>query len=53
MFLCELTKGQYCEDIGRSSIDPTSFFRMQLIHLYCIRYGKQACEGMHLIIAYR
>ena len=34
-FIYEVTKGLYCADNGRNSVDPVLFFRMQLIsYLY-------------------
>ena len=53
-FIYELTKGLYCVDNGRPSIDPVLFFRMQLIgYLFGIRSDRQLCEEVHLNIAYR
>lgn len=53
-FIYELTKGLYCADNGRPSIDPVLFFRMQLIgYLFGIDSDRQPCEEVHLNIAYR
>lgn len=53
-FIYELTKGLYCADNGRPSIDPVLFFRMQLVgYLFGVRSDRQLCEAVHLNIAYR
>jgi transposase len=53
-FIYDLTKGLYCHDNGRPSIDPVLFFRMQIVgYLFDIQSDRQLCEEIHLNIAYR
>ncbi|MDH3691999.1 MAG: transposase [Gammaproteobacteria bacterium] len=53
-FIYELTKGLYCADNGRASIDPVLFFRMQLVsYLYGMKSDRELCREVHLNLAYR
>ena len=50
----EVTKGLYCADNGRNSVDPVLFFRMQLIsYLYGMKSDRELCREVHLNLAYR
>ena len=53
-FIYEVTKGLYCADNGRNSVDPVLFFRMQLIsYLYGMKSDRELCREVHLNLAYR
>ena len=53
-FIYEVTKGLYCADNGRSSVDPVLFFKMQLIsYLYGMKSDRELCREVHLNLAYR
>ena len=50
----EVTKGLYCADNGRNSVDPVLFFRVQLIsYLYGMKSDRELCREVHLNLAYR
>ncbi|MEW8022591.1 MAG: transposase [Candidatus Thiodiazotropha sp.] len=53
-FVYELTSPLYCIDIGRTSIDPALFFRMQIIgYLYGIKSDRKLCKEINLNLVYR
>jgi transposase len=53
-FVRPLTKELYCEKDGRPSVDPTVFFKMQVIkYLYGIASDRQLCADIHVNLAYR
>lgn len=53
-FLRELTAACYADGLGRPSIDPEVYFRMQLVaYLYGITKDRRLCEDVHCNMAYR
>lgn len=53
-FLREVTAPFYSESVGRPSIDPEIFVRMNLLeHLYNIPSDRQLCEEVGFNLAYR
>jgi transposase len=53
-FVRRLTASCYAEGIGRPSIDPVVYFRMQLVaYLYGIDSQRRLCEEVHCNLAYR
>ena len=53
-FVRELTASCYASELGRPSIDPEVFFRMELLaYLYGIKSERRLCEEIHYNLAYR
>jgi transposase len=53
-FVRELTATCYADGLGRPSIDPEVFFRMELVaYLYGIRSDRHLCEEVRYNLAYR
>jgi len=53
-FVRELTAACYADGLGRSSIDPEVYFRMELVaYLYGITSERQLCEDIYYNLAYR
>ena len=53
-FVRELTAACYAEGLGRPSIDPEVYFRMELVaYLYGISSERQLCEDIYYNFAYR
>jgi transposase len=53
-FIREITRPFYCEDNGRTSVDPVVFFKMQILkYLYGIPSDRQLCDEIHVNMAYR
>ena len=53
-FIREMTAPLYCQDNGRPSVDPETFFRIQLlIYFYNIESDRKACEEISYNLAYR
>jgi transposase len=53
-FVRELTANCYADGLGRPSIDPEIYFRMQLVAYLCgIRSERRLCEDIHCDLAYR
>ena len=53
-FVRELTAACYADGLGRPSIDPEVYFRMQLVaYLYGISSERQLCEDVYYNLAYR
>jgi transposase len=53
-FVRELTATCYADGLGRPSIDPEVYFRMQLVaYLYGIASERQLCEEVYYNLAYR
>ena len=53
-FIRELTAACYADGLGRPSIDPEVFFRMELVaHLYGIRSERLLCKEVRYNLAYR
>jgi len=53
-FVRELVRECYCSGIGRPSIDPIAFFKLQLIMFFeGIRSERQLMEMVHLHLAHR
>ena len=53
-FVRELTAACYADGLGRSSIDPEVYFRMELVaYLYGISSERQLCEDVYYNLAYR
>ncbi len=53
-FVGELTAPCYADGLGRPSIDPEVYFRMQLVaYLYGIQSERRLCEDVHCNLAYR
>ncbi len=53
-FIYRLTHELYSKNIGRPSIDPTLFFRMQLIgYLFGIASDRKLCREIEVNLAYR
>jgi len=47
-FVRELTAACYADGLGRSSIDPEVYFRMELVaYLYGIKSERQLCEDIY------
>ncbi len=53
-FIRALTAACYADGLGRPSIDPEVYFRMQLVaYLYGITKDRRLCEDIHCNMAYR
>jgi hypothetical protein len=53
-FVRELTAPCYADRLGRPSIDPEVYFRMQLVaYLYGIQSERRLCEDIYCNLAYR
>jgi transposase len=53
-FVRELTAACYADGLGRSSIDPEVYFRMELVaYLYGISSERQLCKDVYYNLAYR
>jgi transposase len=53
-FVRKLTAHLYCENNGRPSVDPETYFRMQLIaYFYGIDSDRRLCEEVTFNLAYR
>lgn len=53
-FVRELTAPCYADHLGRPSIDPEVYFRMQLVaYLYGIQSERRLCEDLYCNLAYR
>ncbi len=53
-FIRELTAPCYADGLGRPSIDPEVYFRMQLVaYLYGIQSERRLCEDVYCNLAYR
>jgi transposase len=53
-FVRELTAACYADGLGRPSIDPEVYFRMELVaYLYGISSERQLCEDIYYNLAYR
>ena len=53
-FVRELTAACYADELGRPSIDPEIFFRMELVgYLFGITSERQLCEQIRYNLAYR
>ena len=53
-FVRELTAPCYADHLGRPSIDPEVYFRMQLVaYLYGIKSERRLCEDIYCNLAYR
>jgi transposase len=53
-FVRELTAACYADGLGRPSIDPEVFFRMELVaYLYGITSDRHLCEEVRYNLAYR
>jgi transposase len=53
-FVHELTAPYYADRLGRPSIDPEVYFRMQLVaYLYGIHSERRLCEDIYCNLAYR
>ena len=53
-FIRELTAPCYADGLGRPSIDPEVYFRMQLVaYLYGIQSERRLCEDVYCNMAYR
>ena len=53
-FIRELTARCYADGVGRPSIDPEVYFRMELVaYLFGITKDRRLCEGIHCNLAYR
>jgi transposase len=53
-FVRELTAPRYAASLGRPSIDPVVYFRIQLVgYLYGIRSERRLCEDVYCNLAYR
>ena len=53
-FVRESTAACYSEGLGRPSIDPEVYFRMELVaYLYGIDSERRLCEEVHYNLAYR
>ena len=53
-FIRELTAACYADGLGRPSIDPEVFFRMELVaYLYGITSDRHLCEEVRYNLAYR
>ncbi len=53
-FVRELTAPCYADGLGRPSIDPEIYFRMQLVaYLYGIHSERRLCEDVYCNLAYR
>ena len=53
-FVRELTVPCYADHLGRPSIDPEVYFRMQLVaYLYGIQSERRLCEDIYCNLAYR
>ena len=53
-FVRELTTACYADGLGRPSIDPEVFFRMELVaYLYGIKSERRLCEEVRYHLAYR
>ena len=53
-FIHKLAKPFYYENRGRPSVDPVTYFRMQIIaYMYGIDSDRRLCEEVHLNMAYR
>ena len=53
-FVRELTAPCYADHLGRPSIDPEVYFRMQLVaYLYGIQSERRLCEDIYCNLAYR
>ena len=53
-FVHELTAPCYADRLGRPSIDPEVYFRMQLVaYLYGIQSERRLCEDIYCNLAYR
>ncbi len=53
-FIYQLTRPLYAPRIGRSSIDPVMFFKMQVIkYFYGIKSDRQLCDEVQVNLAYR
>jgi len=53
-FVRELTAACYADGLGRPSIDPEVYFRMELVaYLYGISSERQLCEDIYYNFAYR
>jgi transposase len=53
-FVRELTARCYADHLGRPSIDPEVYFRMQLVaYLYGIQSERRLCEDIYCNLAYR
>jgi transposase len=53
-FVRDSTAACYADGLGRPSVDPEVYFRMQLVaYLYGISSERQLCEDVHYNLAYR
>ena len=53
-FVRELTAACYADGLGRTSIDPEVYFRMELVaYLYGISSERQLCKDVYYNLAYR
>ena len=53
-FVRELTAACYSDGLGRPSIDPEVFFRMELVaYLYDIKSERRLCKEIRYNLAYR
>ncbi len=53
-FVRDSTAACYADGLGRPSVDPEVYFRMQLVaYLYGISSERQLCEDVHYHLAYR
>lgn len=53
-FVRDLTAPRYAADLGRPSIDPEVYFRMQLVaYFFGISSERQLCEDVYHNLAYR
>lgn len=53
-FVADLAKPHYCQNNGRTSIDPVVFFKMQVIkYLYGIPSDRQLCDDVQVNLAFR
>jgi transposase len=53
-FVRKLTAHLYCENNGRPSVDPATYFRMQLVaYFYGIDSDRRLCEEVTFNLAYR
>ena len=53
-FVYSLTKPLYSARMGRASIDPVVFFKMEVVrYLYGIKSNRQLCEDIRVNLAFR
>ena len=53
-FVRELTAACYADGLGRTSIDPEVYFRIELVaYLYGISSERQLCKDVYYNLAYR